>query len=574
MKNIPLYEVDQISTLKDMIINSEKKFGDKPAFLKKVPGIDNYVPVTYKQYKKDVDALGTKLIDLGYKDEKIVIIGENRYEWSCSYLAVVNGVGVVVPLDKELPENEIELSVNRAEASLVIFSPKLIDKIDNLYSKLPTVKEYIVMDDESSDDRFVAFGKLLKDGHELLDKGDDRFTSSEIDPEEMKILLFTSGTTDVAKAVMLSHRNICENLMAMCSMTYIDENDVFLSILPIHHTYECTCGFLCPLYRGSTVAYCEGLRHIAKNMAEAKVTIVLGVPLVFESMYKKIWDGIRKAKQEKKVRFAIRLNNFLKILGMDKSKNMFEKIHASFGGHLRLLISGAAAIDPEVAKGFRDLGILFIQGYGLTECAPIVALNRNVDFKDAAAGLPMPGVDIVIDNPDENGIGEIIVKGPNVMLGYYKDEAATKQVIDSKGYFHTGDLGYMDKEKFVYITGKKKNVIVTKNGKNIFPEEIEYLLLKSPYIQEVLVYASDEAGDTIVKANIFPNFEKIEEDFKNGVISSDNVEAIIQSEIKNVNKQLVNYKSIRGFNIRETEFSKTTTRKIKRYVEENKVEND
>ncbi|HOA31366.1 MAG TPA: AMP-binding protein [Clostridia bacterium] len=574
MKNIPLYEVDQISTLKDMIINSEKKFGDKPAFLKKVPGIDNYVPVTYKQYKKDVDALGTKLIDLGYKDEKIVIIGENRYEWSCSYLAVVNGVGVVVPLDKELPENEIELSVNRAEASLVIFSPKLIDKIDNLYSKLPTVKEYIVMDDESSDDRFVAFGKLLKDGHELLDKGDDRFTSSEIDPEEMKILLFTSGTTDVAKAVMLSHRNICENLMAMCSMTYIDENDVFLSILPIHHTYECTCGFLCPLYRGSTVAYCEGLRHIAKNMAEAKVTIVLGVPLVFESMYKKIWDGIRKAKQEKKVRFAIRLNNFLKILGMDKSKNMFEKIHASFGGHLRLLISGAAAIDPEVAKGFRDLGILFIQGYGLTECAPIVALNRNVDFKDAAAGLPMPGVDIVIDNPDENGIGEIIVKGPNVMLGYYKDEAATKQVIDSKGYFHTGDLGYMDKEKFVYITGRKKNVIVTKNGKNIFPEEIEYLLLKSPYIQEVLVYASDEAGDTIVKANIFPNFEKIEEDFKNGVISSDNVEAIIQSEIKNVNKQLVNYKSIRGFNIRETEFSKTTTRKIKRYVEENKVEND
>ena len=374
MKNIPLYEVDQISTLKDMIINSEKKFGDKPAFLKKVPGIDNYVPVTYKQYKKDVDALGTKLIDLGYKDEKIVIIGENRYEWSCSYLAVVNGVGVVVPLDKELPENEIELSVNRAE-QVLLFSPKLIDKIDNLYSKLPTVKEYIVMDDESSDDRFVAFGKLLKDGHELLDKGDDRFTSSEIDPEEMKILLFTSGTTDVAKAVMLSHRNICENLMAMCSMTYIDENDVFLSILPIHHTYECTCGFLCPLYRGSTVAYCEGLRHIAKNMAEAKVTIVLGVPLVFESMYKKIWDGIRKAKQEKKVRFAIRLNNFLKILGMDKSKNMFEKIHASFGGHLRLLISGAAAIDPEVAKGFRDLGILFIQGYGLTGVHPLLRLT-------------------------------------------------------------------------------------------------------------------------------------------------------------------------------------------------------
>ncbi|NLN03581.1 MAG: long-chain fatty acid--CoA ligase, partial [Clostridiaceae bacterium] len=315
-----------------------------------------------------------------------------------------------------------------------------------------------------------------------------------------------------------------------------------------------------------------GLRHIAKNMAEAKVTIVLGVPLVFESMYKKIWDGIRKA--EKKVRFAIKLNNVLKKFGMDKSKKMFERIHASFGGHLRLLISGAAAIDPEVAKGFRDLGIHFLQGYGLTECAPIVALNRDVDFKDAAAGLPMPGVDIAISNSDENGIGEIIVRGPNVMLGYYKDEAATKQVIDSNGYFHTGDLGYMDKDQFVYITGRKKNVIVTKNGKNIFPEEIEYLLLKSPYIQEVLVYASEEEGDTIVKANIFPDFEKIEEDFKNGVLSSDNVEAIIQSEIKNVNKQLVNYKAIKGFNIRETEFSKTTTKKIKRYVEENKAENE
>lgn len=571
MKNIPLYPVDKIKTLKDMIGNSAVKFGDKAAFLKKEPGIAEYIPVSYRQYKSDVDAFGTKLVEMGYKDTRVVIIGENRYEWSVSYLSVVNGVGIVVPLDKELPENEIITSINRAEASLVIFSPKLVDKIHNCMGSLKTVKEYVVMEDRTDESKFLAFGDLLRSGHELVNRGVRSYLDIEIDPEEMKILLFTSGTTDISKAVMLCHRNICENLMAMCSMVYIDDKDVFLSILPIHHTYECTCGFLCPLYRGSTVAYCEGLRHITKNLAEAKVTMILGVPLVFESMYKKIWESIRKGGLEKKVKFAIKLNNTLKKFGIDKSAKFFEKIHANFGGHLRLLISGAAAIDPATSKGFRDFGIHFIQGYGLTECAPIAALNRNCDFKDSAAGLPMPGVELVIDAPDENNIGEILIKGPNVMLGYYNDEAATKQAIDKNGYFHSGDLGYIDSDKFVHITGRKKNVIVTKNGKNIFPEEIEYLLLKSPYIQEVVVYAGEEDGDTIVKANIFPNYEKIEEDANSGIIPSNNPKAIIQSEIKVVNKQLVTYKAVKDFSIRESEFEKTTTKKIKRYAKENQV---
>ena len=564
MKNIPLYEVDKIVDLKGMLENSEKKFGHKTAFLKKEAGNPDYIPVTYSQYKKDVDAFGTKLIDMGYKNEKIVIIGENRYEWS-----VVNGVGVVVPLDKELPANEIINSINRAQASLVIFSNKLIENVQASMDKLPTVKEYIIMDKESDDERFLAFDKLLADGHKLVDGGDKRFLDAKIDPKEMQILLFTSGTTDVSKAVMLNHSNICENLMAMCAMTYIDDKDVFLSILPIHHTYECTCGFLCPIYRGSTVAYSEGLRHIPKNMGEAKVTMVLGVPLVFEAMHKKIWDTIKKGGMEGKVKFALKLSNGMRKIGIDKRKKLFKAIHDSFGGHLRLIISGAAGIDPSISKGFRDFGILLIQGYGLTECAPIAALNRNCDYKDDAAGLPMPGVEIVIDNPDENGIGEILIKGPNVMLGYYKDEAATKQVIDQEGFFHSGDLGYLDKDNFVHITGRKKNVIVTKNGKNIFPEEIEYLLLKSPYIEEVVVYGEDENGDTIVKANIFPNFEKIEEDANNNILSSNNAQAAIQAAIKEVNKSLVNYKAVRDFSIRDVEFEKTTTKKIKRYAIEN-----
>ena len=431
-----------------------------------------------------MDALGTALIKKGCKGERIAIIGENRYEWSVSYLAVVNGTGIAVPLDKELPVNEIVISLNRAEVTTIIFSPKLTEKILACKAQVPTLKHLITMEQpdpqraEAEEAPYYSIYDLLREGRELLAEGDTAFTDAVIDRDAMQILLFTSGTTDVSKAVMLSHKNICENLMAMSSMVYIDDKDIFLSILPIHHTYECTCGFLCPVYRGSTVAYCEGLRHITKNMAEGKITMMLVVPLVLESMHRRVWDTIRKQGLAKKVKFALRLNSVLRKIGMDRSKKLFAKVHESFGGHMRLFISGAAAVDPQVSKDFRNFGILTIQGYGLTECAPIAALNRNCDFKDDAAGMPMPGTELEIDAPDAAGIGEITIKGPNVMLGYYHDETATKQAIDARGFFHTGDLGYMDKDKFVHITGRKKNVIVTKNGKNIFPEEIEYLLLK------------------------------------------------------------------------------------------------
>lgn len=577
MKNIPLYPVEPIHDLKEMLEKSSKTFGEKAAFLKKDVLGGPYIPVSFTQYKKDVDALGTALIHRGCKGKRIAIIGENRYEWSVSYLAVVNGTGIVVPLDKELPENEIVTSLNRAEVTTLIFSPKLMEKVLACKDRVPTLQHLVTMEKpeaaKSAEDACISIYDLIDEGRRLLAEGDESFTGAVIDREEMQILLFTSGTTDVSKAVMLSHRNICENLMAMSSMTYIDEKDVFLSILPIHHTYECTCGFLCPLYRGSTVAYCEGLRHITKNMVEGKITMMLVVPLVLESMHKKVWDTIKKQGLEKKVKFALKLNSVLRKLGMDQSRKLFAKVHESFGGHMRLFISGAAAVDPHVSKNFRNFGILTIQGYGLTECAPIAALNRNCDFKDNAAGMPMPGTELEIDRPDQNGIGEITIKGPNVMLGYYHDEAATKKAIDSRGFFHSGDLGYMDKDKFVHITGRKKNVIVTKNGKNIFPEEIEYLLLKSPYIAEVVVYGeeSGDDGETTVKANVFPDYEKIKEDAAAGLLQTDTPEAVIKNEIKSVNKQLVSYKAVKDFTLRDTEFIKTSTQKIKRYVEDNKA---
>ena len=569
MKNIPLFKVRTIQNLKNMINSSVEIYGEKAAFLVKRKNTEGYVPVSYKQFKKDIDALGTALSSLGLKGKRIALIGENRYEWAVTYLSVVNGLGVIVPLDKELPSNEIENLLIRSKADAIVFSSSNLEQIKTFSNDLKSVKYYINMDLNQDTEKTISFNSLIEKGNKLLEQGDKTFTDAEIDEEVMNMLLFTSGTTETSKAVMLSHRNIAQNLMAMCSMTYIDDKDIFLSVLPMHHTYECTCGFLCPMYRGSTVAFCEGLRHIPKNLQESKATMLLGVPLIFEAMYKRIWDQAAKNGIDGKLRFAVKLSNFLKIFGIDATKKLFAKVHENFGNP-RLYISGAAGIEPSVAKGFRDLGILFIQGYGLTECAPIAALNRNIDYKDDAAGLPLPGLEVIIDSPDEEGIGEILVKGPNVMLGYYENEEATKKAFHD-GWYRTGDLGFIDRDKFVHITGRKKNVIVTKNGKNIFPEEIESLLNKSKYIKESMVYgqADEESGETLVAAVIVPDMDVINEEFKDKQLTEEEIRNIIQQEIKAVNKSLTLYKYIRNFQIRENEFVKTTTKKIKRYLEKN-----
>ncbi|NSW89218.1 MAG: AMP-binding protein [Firmicutes bacterium] len=570
MKNIPLYDVRPIRNLKDMINSSVDIFGEKTAFLvKNKSGNDNnYSPITYKQFKYDLDAIGTALLNLGLKNKRIALIGENRYEWAISYLAVVNGTGVVVPLDKDLPQNEIENLLRRSEANAIIFSGSIYPQIKEIIRNNNSVEYYINMDGIEDDDSILAFNKLLEKGKELLDKGDKSFIDAEIDEKVMNILLFTSATTDKSKAVMLSHENICTNLMAMSSMTYIDPTDIFLSVLPIHHTYECTCGFLCPLYRGAAIAYCEGLRHILKNLQESKATVMLAVPLIFEAIYKRIWEQAAKSGSANKLKTGIKISNFLRKLGIDITKRLFAPIYNNFGGNIRLFISGAAPIDPYVSKGFRDFGLTFIQGYGLTECSPIVTLNRDVYFKDDAAGLPLPGLEVKIDNPNEEGVGEIIVKGKNVMLGYYQDEEATSKALKD-GWFYTGDLGYIDTDGFIHITGRKKHVIVTKNGKNIYPEEIEILLNRSPYIKESLVYGKNDEvyGDVVVSAVIVPDMDKIQEDFKDQALSDEEIYNLIKKEVKEVNKKLVMYKYIRDFSLRENEFAKTTTKKIKRYME-------
>lgn len=563
MRNRPLYEVREIENLKQMLKESAELYKDNTAYLVKNDKKE-YINIMYPQVLDDMNALGTALIDLGLKGKRIAVIGENRYEWAISYLAVINGVGVIVPLDKQLPQNEIISCMERAEVDCVIYSGKLQETIDVIAEMEDMASFYINMDLENEDGKYLSLKKLINKGKELVKSGNSEYIDTKIDIDDMAELLFTSGTTAKSKAVMLSQKNIVYNLHQMCQMVHIKDDDVFLSMLPMHHVYECVCGFLVPLYRGAAVAYCEGLRYIQKNLEEAHVSVFLSVPLVFETLYKKIWEAIDKQGKTKLVKTMIKITNILDKVGIHLKRKIFKDIHNQLGGRARLYIAGAAGINPEVSKGFRDFGILAIQGYGLTECAPIVAVNRNNAHKDASVGLPLVGTELMVVNVNEDGVGEIITKGDHVMLGYYENEEATKENLKD-GWFYTGDLGYQDDDGFVYITGRKKNVLITKNGKNVYPEEIEALLNDSDYIEESMVYLKPVKDDLVLSAEIRVNKEYIEENFKD--ISKEELKKIIWEEVKRIQQDLVIYKHIKEIHIRETEFEKTTTLKIKRYLE-------
>lgn len=558
----PYYEVRKIRDLRELIRGSAELFGPKAAFLEKRQG--KYEPISFDQYMSDINALGTALCARGLKDKRVIVLGENCYNWVLTYLSVVCGVGVIVPVDREISAEEITNIANISEAAAVIYAASAANKIsecsfDESVQKIP----------------FTSLGELVAEGEKLLDAGDRTYLDAEIDPNVMSVLLFTSGTTGVSKGVMLSHHNIAFNIMEMCSMFFIDHTDIFLSVLPLHHTYECTCGFLCILYRGSTVAFCERLSLVTRNLAEVRATKMNCVPLLVETFYKKIWQGAEKSGKAPALRKAIKLNNALKKVGIDLSKKLFKDIHDTFGGRLDALVSGGASVNPEALKGLRDLGFRTVQGYGLTECAPLAALNRDVWFKDDSAGLETPNGHLDVYEPDENGIGEIRYRGENVMLGYYQNPELTAEVIRD-GWFYTGDLGYLDEDRFLHITGRKKNVIVTSNGKNIFPEEIEVYIERSKYVAESMVVGfDDQNGDTLVKAIIYPNYELVNEKLKETGVTPDSegyidaLKSVFADEINEINLSLPTFKRIRKFVIRRKEFEKTTTKKIKRFADGN-----
>lgn len=554
----------EITDLKDMLYKATEKFSKKPAFKMKDEN-GKIKEISYEKFRNDVEALGTTMIKSGLKDKKIAVIGKNSYQWSLAYMASVI-VGVVVPLDKELHIDDIVNFLNVSESEAVFGDSKYINAIKANIDKVNN-KDILLIEMEKTENSLETF---IKTGNELLLKEDTNFKDIKINPDEMRILLFTSGTTGNSKAVCLSHKNICENIRSVAGIVKVSPKTKVLSILPIHHTYECTLGYLLVIYSGGCIAHCEGLRYILQNMQEYKPTLILCVPLLLDNMYKKIMKTLRSSLPEKyfnKGKHIIDAIPFF-LRGIVKGK-----IKKTFGGKLNTFIVGAAAMNPEVSYSIDKFGMRVLQGYGLTECSPLVAGNNDFYKRHDSVGLPIPSVEYKIANPNSEGVGEIIVKGPNVMLGYYKNEEATKEAIRD-GWFYTGDLGRIDENGYLYITGRSKSVIVTTNGKNIYPEELEYYLNEEDAIAEAIVLGVEDkkSNDTIVKAKIFPNIEAIKDMLKVEMPTKEQIMDVITKCIQKINSKIPNYKHIKGFKIVDKELEKTTTQKIKRYGSNTKLD--
>ena len=563
------YEPTNYKTVKEIFNRSTELFADRPFILEKFNHKDeSFTEITYKQYREDVIGLGTgldKLLNL--KGKPVVIIGENTYYWYVGYMTMLCSDGIAVPVDKELPPNEIENVIKRSRAAAVIYSAKKEEVIKKVKENLPEVSYFIEMNsDNEIDGRDVGIKYVINKGKEYYNAGIKDFENTKIDPEEFKVLIFTSGTTSAAKGVMICNRNLAQNINAVSAYVHVTEEDRWFSVLPLHHTYESSIGFLLPLAVGGSIAVCEGLKYIVPNLKETHPTVILAVPLLIENLYKKINDNIVKSKKDKLVKSMIHVTNALKSVNVDIKRKVFSDIYDSLGGKLHYIVSAAAPIDGNIGKWLQDIGIIFLQGYGLTETSPIAALTPEFDPKVGSAGKAVICADIKIDNPNENGEGEVLIKSETLMLGYYENEEATNEAIQD-GWFHSGDIGYLDDEGFLFITGRCKNVIVTQNGKNIYPEEIEMLLGNIPEIKECMVYGKEDEGqELIISAKVIPDMDKIKE--KHGKdITDEQIHDIIWEEIKKVNKQLTSYKAIKNLEIKKDEFEKTTTMKIKRYAE-------
>ena len=579
-KKVGPYKPTTYKTVKEFFYRSVGLYKDLPCILEKPDHKEPFAVKTYKEFYDDVVGLGTALIKLlNQKDHRIVIIGENQYGWYASYMAVLCGAGLAVPIDKELPYNEIENLVKRSRATTIIYSPKKADEIKKIRDNLTDVEYFVEMkSDKPLEGKDVGLNYLIENGKNIVKSGDNSFVEIEIDPEEFKVLIFTSGTTSAAKGVMICNRNLAENINAVSAYVRLYPTDRMFSVLPLHHTYESTIGFLLPMATGTSVAVCEGLRYIVPNLQECHPTAILTVPLLVESIYKKINESIKKSKKEKIVESMIHLTNGLRNIGIDVKKKVFKEIYDNLGGNLRLVVSAAAPIDAKAGKWLEDIGITFLQGYGLTETAPITAVTPEYKPNVGSAGKTIISADVKVDNPNEDGEGELLIKSPTLMLGYYENEEETKKVMTEDGYFRSGDIGYVDDEGFIYITGRSKNIIVTQNGKNIYPEEIELLLGKIPEIKESMVYGKSAEDSTkakkddkelIITARVIPNLEEIEKLYGKD-LSDEQIHNIIWEKIKEVNKKLTSYKAVKELEIKKDEFEKTSTMKIKRYKEINK----
>lgn len=560
-----LYNAEKMHNFRDLVNRYINLYSDEIAFeYKETPHSKEHIKITYKQFANDIKALGTALLDCDLSNKRIAIIAPNRYEWCVSYLAITTSNMVVVPLDKSLPDNEIEDLIIRSKADAVIFDEKYKDIFSKIrIQKNSNLSTYICMDELPEFENYKA---LVKQGCSLIKDGNNIYDSVKLNSNEMSIMLFTSGTTSISKAVSLSQANICEDIYALAQMTDIRKEDTFLSFLPLHHTFESTTTFLYGTFSGITIAFCDGIKYVQKNLAEFKVTGFVCVPLMLEIMYKKIQKGIKEAGKDKLVKNMSKICNSLVKVGIDIRRAVFKDILNNLGGKLRILIAGGAAMSKEAIQGFLDLGINLLQGYGLTETSPVIAGENDKFKRCGSVGFPLPGINVRIDTPNTEGIGEIAVKSPTVMLGYVDNPDATSEVLRD-GWLYTGDLGYIDKDGFLFITGRKKDVIVLKNGKNIFPEELEILINKLPYIAESMVFGRPcDDGDYKLCAKIVYNQTIVEEMYPN--ISKEDFHNKVWNDIKeNVNHKIPAYKYIREIILTEKPLIKTTTQKVKRHEE-------
>lgn len=571
------YPSYQFESIKDVYLHSMDAYGERVFILAKdKPRDKSFIEYSYRRFGSDAESLGTaitKIYGRSPEENRIVIIGENQYDWYVAYMAALLGAGIAVPVDKELPESELEQTILRARANIVVYSTGLHikDKLKALENSLNCVDYFMEMkSDAPLSGKTLGVQTAIREGRRLILSGDRSFMELPHDPDAFRALFFTSGTTAKSKGVMVSSRQLAANINAVSAYVRIYKEDRLFSVLPLHHTYESSIGFLVPFGNGSSIAVNSGLKHIGEELQSSHPTILIAVPLLLEALHNNIMKNIRRSGKQDVVNAIMHITNGLKGLGIDVKRSVFKEIFAGLGGELRLIVSAAAPIDRSIGKWYTSLGIMFLQGYGLTETCPISAVTTDFDPRLGSVGRVIQGAQIRVSNPDENGSGELLISAPTLMMGYYEDEEATADVIetdaDGRRWFHSGDLGYVDRDDYVYITGRIKNVIVTQNGKNIYPEELELLLAEIPEIAECMVYGKQaEGNELIVTCRALPDYEFIKE--QHGDLSTKEVYDLIFSKIKDVNRRLTNYKNIKRLEIKDGEFIKTSTKKIKRFKE-------
>ena len=564
------FKAIEFKDIKGIIYNSAKQYASNIAFIlkhKKDKEI-TYENITYKKLLEDINAFGTKLYEMGFKNKRIAIVGRNRYEWGVAHLANLLGGIVSVPLDKELQVDELESCLERSKADVVIFDEKYIENIEEIKRRGNTnLQEYICMTEK---DGYSNFWDLKEKGKKLLKQGETESPKVKIDENKLAILLFTSGTTSKSKAVMLSQHNIASNVYAMLLVERFLPTDVNLAFLPFHHIFGST-EMIVMLASGLATAFPDGLRYVAQNLKEYKVSLFVGVPLLVEAIYRNIEKEIEKQGKTKLINMAKKISNILLKFHIDIRKKLFKPVLDALGGHMRFIISGGAPLDKRVAQGFNELGIELAQGYGLTETSPVIAAENAYKKRSGSIGFPMDNIELEIVDKDENGIGELRVKGPNVMLGYYDNEEETRKVIRD-GWFYTGDLGYIDKDGFIFLTGRQKDMIVLKNGKKVFPEELEVLINRLDLVEECIVYGmpdEKDKNDLKLSVKVVYNKDVAKEKYPNA--TEDELRKVIWEKIKEINKTFPPYKYIKNMILTDEELIKTTTKKVKRQEEIKKI---